>query len=277
MSKTVYILGAGFSKPAKAPIQSEIVDEILNLRKKNFGTKDKIIKGYLDDFEKFLENELYIDKADFKSIALEDVFTPIDRCIIDGVSFRSLDNKKLVELRERIYSLIIIAIKEKLQNSTSHKQYIDKFAKFLVENMQPRMKDKQHDPLAVISTNWDILLDNSIKRAIEADNHNGVVDYCCYISSLHDDDTIKPGLWALGKGKYNVKLLKIHGSMNWLNCPKCQRLYVAFYNKIAEYGIYKYKNCSHCIRNFKESKTISTALRSNLIMPTFLKDLNRAC
>lgn len=274
MDKTVYILGAGFSKPAKAPIQSEIVEEILNLRKKYFGTKDKTIKGYLDDFEKFLENELYIDKADFKSIALEDVFTPIDRCIIDGVSFRSLDNKKLVELRERIYSLIIIAIKEKLQNSTSHKKYIDKFAKFIVENMQPRMKDKQHDPLAVISTNWDILLDNSIKRAIEADNHNGVVDYCCYISSLHDDDTIKPGLWALGKGKYNVKLLKIHGSMNWLNCPKCQRLYVAFYDKIAEYGIYKDKNCSHCSRNFKENKTISTALRSNLIMPTFLKDLN---
>lgn len=274
MDKTVYILGAGFSKPAKAPIQSEIVEEILNLRTKNFGTKDKTIKGYLDDFEKFLENELYIDRSNFKSIALEDVFTPIDRCIIDGVSFRSLDNKKLVELRERIYSLIIIAIKEKLQNSTSHKQYIDKFANFLVENMRPRMKDKHHDPVAVISTNWDILLDNSIKRAIEADNHNGVVDYCCYISSLHDDDTIKPGLWALGKGKYNVKLLKIHGSMNWLNCPKCQRLYVAFYDKIAEYGIYKDKNCSHCNRNFKENKTISTALRSNLIMPTFLKDLN---
>jgi hypothetical protein len=274
MDKTVYILGAGFSKPAKAPIQSEIVEEILNLRRKNFGTKDKTIKGYLDDFEKFLENELFINKPDFKNIALEDVFTPIDRCIIDGVSFRSLDNKKLVELREKIYSLIIIAIKEKLQNSTSHKQYIDKFAKFLVENMQPRMIDKKHDPLAVISTNWDILLDNSIKRAIEADNHNGVVDYCCYISSLHDDETIKPGLWALGKGKYNVKLLKIHGSMNWLNCPKCQRLYVAFYDKIAEYGIYKDKYCSHCSRNFKENKTISTALRSNLIMPTFLKDLN---
>src|SRR5690606_22701887 len=48
----------------------------------------------------------------------------------------------------------------------------------------------------------------------------------------------------------------------------------AFYDKIAEYGIYKDKNCSHCSRNFKENKTISTALRSNLIMPTFLKDLN---
>ena len=274
MDKTVYILGVGFSRPAKAPIQSEIVEEILNMRNKDFGNKDKIIKGYLNDFEDFLEDELYINKTNFTSIALEDIFTPIDRCIIDGVSFRSFDSKKLVDLREKIYSLIIIAIKEKLENLTSDKQYIDKFAKFLVENMQPRMKDEQHDPLAVISTNWDILLDNSIKKAISEDHDNGVVDYCCYISSLHKDNTIKPGLWAIGKGKYNVKLLKIHGSMNWLNCPKCQRLYVAFYNKIAEYGIYKNKHCNHCSINFKENKTNSTALRSNLIMPTFLKDLN---
>lgn len=274
MDKTVFILGAGFSKPANAPIQSEIIDEILNLRSKRFGDKDKLIKGYLDDFEKFLANELFIDKKHFNSVALEDVFTPIDRCIIDGISFRSLDNKKLVELREKIYSLIILAIKEKLQNASSHKSYIDDFAEYLVKQMKPRMKNKRHDPVAVISTNWDILLDNSIKHAIENDNHNGVVDYCCYLSSLHNDETIKPGLWALGKGKYNVKLLKLHGSMNWLNCPKCQRLYVAFYNKIAEYGIYRNKKCLHCSVNFKESKTVSSILRSNLIMPTFLKDLN---
>ena len=274
MKKTVYILGAGFSKPAKAPIQSEIIEEIFNLRKKNLGTKEKVIKGYLNEFEKFLENELFIDKADFKNVALEDVFTPIDRCIIDGISFRSLDNKKIIDLREKIYSLIIIAIKEKLQDSTQHKGYIDAFSNYLVDEMKPRINNKKHDPISVISTNWDILLDNSIKRSIEEDNHNGVVDYCCYISSLHDDETIMPGLWALGNGKYNVKLLKIHGSMNWLTCPKCQRLYVAFYDKIAEYGIYKDKFCNHCSKNFKESKNISIALRSNLIMPTFLKDLN---
>ncbi|HBS86416.1 MAG: hypothetical protein A2W91_19575 [Bacteroidetes bacterium GWF2_38_335] len=274
MDKTIYILGAGFSKPANAPIQSEIIDEILKLRGGHFEGKDNIIKGYLDEFEKFLSEDLYIDSKDFKGVALEDVFTPIDRCIIDGISFRSLDNKKLVELREKIYSLIIFAIKEKLSSSTTSKSYVDDFAKYLVDQIRQRMIDKNHDPVAVISTNWDILLDNSIKHAIDNDNHNGVVDYCCYISSLYDDETIKPGLWALGKGKYNVKLLKLHGSMNWLHCPKCQRLFVAFYNKIAEYGIYKNQKCKHCAINFKESKTVSSALRSNLIMPTFLKDLN---
>jgi len=272
--KTVFILGAGFSKPAKAPIQSEIIQEILKLRSGNFYDKDVIIKSYLDDFEKFLSDELFIHNEKFGDVALEDVFTPIDRCIIDGISFRSLDGKNLVELREKIYSLIIIAIKEKLNSATEHKAYVNVFAKYLVAQMKPRMINKDHDPVAVISTNWDILLDNSIKRAIEQDDHNGVVDYCCYISSLEDDDTIKPGLWALGKGKYNVKLLKLHGSLNWLHCPKCQRLFVAFYEKIAEYGIYRDRKCKYCPINFKESKTVSDALRSNLIMPTFLKDLN---
>lgn len=274
MGKTVYILGAGFSKPANAPIQSEIIDEILKLRHLNFYSKNNLIKGYLDDFERFLSDELFIDRKEFCNVALEDVFTPIDRCIIDGISFRSIDNKMLVELREKIYSLIIIAIKERLKSTSSQKSYIDDFAEYLVRQMKPRMKNINHDPIAVISTNWDILLDNSIKLALEKDSHNGVVDYCCYLSSLHNDDTIKPGLWALGKGKYNVKLLKLHGSMNWLSCPKCQRLFVAFYNKIAEYAIFKNKKCHHCSVNFKEKDTTSISLRSNLIMPTFLKDLN---
>ncbi len=286
--KTVYILGAGFSQPACVPLQKEIIGEILKLRDENFGEKDELIKLYLHELESFLENELFIKRADFGNIALEDIFTPIDRCIIDGISFRSHDSKDLVELREKIYSLIIIAIINKLESSrtSSQSSYIEDFAKYLVTQMKPRMKDKDHDPVSVISTNWDILLDNFIKSAIKQganigvidDGVDGVVDYCCYISSLPQEDktedgTIKPGLWALGKGGYNVKLLKLHGSMNWLNCPKCQRLFVAFHEKIAEYGIYKDKQCHHCAKNFKEENADSSTLRSDLIMPTFLKDL----
>jgi len=37
----------------------------------------------------------------------------------------------------------------------------------------------------------------------------------------------------MGKGGFNVKLLKLHGSLNWLQCPRCNRLFVDFDNKIA--------------------------------------------
>ncbi|HBS87331.1 MAG: hypothetical protein A2W91_17285 [Bacteroidetes bacterium GWF2_38_335] len=273
MNKTVYILGAGFSRPANAPLQSEIINDILKLKGFAFDQRDQFIRNYLDDFEKFLEQDLFISKDKFRNIALEDIFTPIDRCILDGISFRSYYNRELVELREKIYSLIIAAIMERIIFRGNSKSYIDDFANYLVRTMRPRMENIDHDPVSIISTNWDILLDNSLKKAIENDNNNGVVDYCCYISSLHDDDTIKPGLQALGEGKYNVKLLKLHGSMNWLSCPKCQRLYVAFYEKIAIDGLYSNKNCVHCNKNYSKQGGSTNILRSNLIMPTFLKDL----
>jgi hypothetical protein len=273
-NKTVFILGAGFAKPAKSLLQNEIIGEILKINPIAFSPHEIKVSKYIVDFKDFLSKGLYISASQFHKVPLEDVLTPIDRCIIDGISFRSYDRKKLFDLRETIYSLIILAIKSTLDHS-NNKNYIDKFANFLVTQMQPRnLNNKDHDPVAVLSTNWDILLDRSIKSAVHADNDNGVVDYCCYISSLEKDDTIIPGLLALGLGKYNVKLLKLHGSMNWLHCPKCQRLYVAFEKKIAESGIYGDQFCPHCTINFKKDDSKSNSLRHNLIMPTFLKDLD---
>lgn len=176
-------------------------------------------------------------------------------------------------MRNKIYALIILAIAEKLDNVGYRHTYSDSFAEYIVKLVAPRATNKEFDPVSIISTNWDILLDNSIKRAIENDLDKGVVDYCCYISSLKEDESIKLGLWALGKGKYNVKLLKLHGSMNWLHCPKCQRLFVEFNTKSAKSIIFERINCKYCSKNFADEIEDSILLTSNLIMPTFLKDM----
>jgi len=91
---------------------------------------------------------------------------------------------------------------------------------------------KDYDPVAIISLNWDILLDNALSHALSdrdgdvTDDYApfGVVDYCCYISSLRAvDRRIRTGLWTLGFRGFNIILLKLHGSMNWLQCPNCQQ------------------------------------------------------
>ena len=276
--KTVYFLGAGFSKPANGPMQSELICEILKLRDGTKFLRDDIVWQYVDKFEKFLSDDLFIDKSSYREIALEDILTPIDRCILDRVSFRSIDAEHLVELREKIYALISIAIRERLASGSKSKAYVDDFAKYLVAQTKSQVGKKFHDPVSVISTNWDILLDNSIKHVLDGDRNkagrnNGVVDYCCYISSLKDDPTIIPGLLALGKEMYNVKLLKLHGSMNWLHCPYCQRMFVAFFEKYSAQEIFEKRSCNYCgSENGGNPK--AAILRSNLIMPTFLKDLN---
>lgn len=269
-NKTVYILGAGFSIDAGAPLQSNIVEDIFILQEEN---SYLFQNGQIKEFRNFLTNTLFIQEELHSKIPLEDIFTPLDRCLADNISFRDLDVVQIKKIRELIYHLIGITLKHKLQDV--NKEYVDKFAKHLFDQCKLR-KNKNYskiDSVSVISTNWDILLDNSIKEIIETSRENAVVDYCCYISSHNADDiTVKPGLEILGQGGFNIKLLKLHGSYNWLQCPRCLRVYVEFNEKIAVNQFENKSTCRHCDVNFGSKQ--SHILTSNLIMPTFLKDFS---
>ncbi len=275
--KTVYFLGAGFSAGVKnsdgirMPSQEKIVQQIIE-NKLHF--EREFIK-----FHEFLVNTMGIPERYHSQIPLEDIFTPIDKCISEGIAFRNISHNKAKEIRELVDYLIGKTL-EILLRGDMQKRYIDKFASHLVNLSAKRANGKYSkiDPVSVISTNWDILLDNSIHRELEHSHTNskGVVDYCCNISSYRkQDDRVKAGLEILGKGGYTVKLLKLHGSLNWLTCPRCNRLYVDFDQKIAIHQFTKQphekEKCRHCNDNFGDHD--SHALESNLIMPTFLKNL----
>jgi len=272
MQKTVYVIGAGFSKSVNAPLQSELIKDIFEIRDYELSRDYRqLYIQYRNDFERFLSDTMFIDRNSFNTINLEDIYTPLDRCIIDNMSFRNIPPKDLIDLRQKINGLIIIMIKHKLDNFHCRDNHIEKFTDYLIKL---REEHKSSDSFAIISTNWDIILDNSLNRRIA--NNEGVVDYCCYTTPYDESNDVMPGLLALGRGKYNVKLLKLHGSMNWLNCKRCQRLFVTFFKKIA---INEYVNrpiCRICEHNFHNEKTSDggSTLSSQLIMPTFLKDLN---
>ncbi len=54
--KTVYIIGAGFSKSANIPLQSELLDEIFKVRKMIYLMNMMNIKIYLINIEMPLKN-----------------------------------------------------------------------------------------------------------------------------------------------------------------------------------------------------------------------------
>lgn len=271
MNKTVFILGAGFSKEALAPSQEELVKKIFEIHDQR---PYEFTTGTVNRFKQFLTDTLLIPERLHNNIPLEDIFTPLDRCLADNISFRDLDADAIKEMRGLIYYLIGKTLECLLRDS--EKEYIDRFADYLVKTSSSRQNRNYRniDNVSVLSMNWDILLDNSIKQNIDNNyREKAVVDYCCYISSFwpHDNSVI-PGLEMLGMGGFNVKLLKLHGSLNWLQCPRCQRVYIDFHNKIA-IGQYDHPvSCRHCETNF--GRHDSHKLFSNLIMPTFLKNLS---
>lgn len=270
-TKTVYVLGAGFSVEANAPSQEKLVQKIFEVHKTNPGV---FKENRIAEFVKFLNKTLCIPTDLQETIPLEDIFTPLDSCIANNVSFKNLSVQDVVQKRKLVFELIGLTLQFLLENSD--KKYIDDFAKYVVQASKVRKQNyRTIDPVSIISTNWDILLDNSLYNEISNPADLAVVDYCCYISSYNEsDDSVKPGLEILGQGGFNVKLLKLHGSLNWLQCPKCQRIYVKFNEKIAmnPYANIARPTCRHCDKNFGKQK--SHNLVANLIMPTFLKDLS---
>ncbi len=280
-NKTVYILGAGFSIEAGAPSQAQIIGKIFEFAKENESEeKDekerKEIREKIKEFKSFLVDTMGIAEEFHNTIALEDIFTPIDHCIVNNTAFRGVSVEKLAAKRVLIFELISLILNDSLKNT--NKEYIDKFAKYVVDICKQRHIDKNNiDPISIISTNWDILLDNSLYNEIKKESTKdkpGVVDYCCYVSSYDKgDETVKPGLQILGRGGFNTKILKLHGSMNWLQCRRCQRLYVTF-NKDTVMSSYHNDEvtCRHCNANF--GKKLSHKLSANLVMPTFMKDLS---
>ncbi|MBU1043348.1 MAG: SIR2 family protein [Candidatus Omnitrophica bacterium] len=84
----------------------------------------------------------------------------------------------------------------------------------------------------IISTNYDIVLDNALLE-ISNTNYGFRVRKPIFPVS-YSDGTLRAGhspLISINQGK--IKLLKIHGSLNWLYCPRCNEVDVT----LAEKGI----------------------------------------
>ena len=272
--KTVYVLGAGFSVEAGAPTQAAIIREAFSLYSQ---TPDLYDEARFSEFTNFLKSQLNVSEDDFAKVDLEDIFTPLDRCLADSSQFRGISLDKIMKVRESVFYVVGKTIQILLKQPDKSKSYIDDFAKYLAKESSVRAGKnyRSEDPVSVVSTNWDILLDNSIYQILQKDSsYDAVVDYCCYISSKDENDnTVKPGLEKLGQGGFNVKLLKLHGSLNWLQCPRCSRLYSKFSSEEAMDNYAVPVSCRHCDDNFPEEHG-HHILVANLIMPTYLKDLS---
>jgi len=271
--KTVYVLGAGFSVEAGAPTQAAIIPEAFRLKSEKPNSFDNEM---FEAFTNFISSQLNVAEENYSEIALEDIFTPLDRCLGESTQYRGISLDSILKIRESVFYVVGRTIQLLLNETIETKDYINKFATHLTKlsSVRASKEYRSKDPVSVISANWDILLDNSINQAILNGGHNAVVDYCCYISSREEHDhSIKPGLEKLGEGGFNVKLLKLHGSLNWLQCPRCARMYAKFSEKIGINTFSDPISCRHCDKNFPEEKG-NHILTANLIMPTFLKDLS---
>lgn len=246
-SKTVFVLGAGFSRDAGFPLQNEILDRIHSLEVMDVppGALDKIAP----DQAKVLEflTEVF---APGQTPTLEDVFTLLDQTIASRAYCGGYAWNKLDVVRDALRRAVLLpfhAAGEALDSEAA-----DFYRSIAAHLIQQRVAPGQRaDPLGVISLNWDCLLEDSIYWCIHSlDGPQRVdVDYCCFTTNLTESCTHKPSLLQKAVGLFNVKVMKLHGSANWMLCPNCNRLFTGLGSNESVWELYvTARSCPECER-----------------------------
>ncbi len=193
-SETVLIVGAGFSCEAGLPDTKMVAESFL----------ESPPDGELDAR---IEDEISHQLARFWRYAfrylgngplplLEDHFTVLDLAANMGRNIGpDYTPRKLRAIRRlsihRIFQIL---------NRYRHSRAIDG----LLVSIQP------HPPVAIISTNWDIVIEN----------HMSQLRMPFWYGLPTEDLRGEPA------GAEGTKLLMLHGSANWIYCDCCRRLYV---------------------------------------------------
>jgi hypothetical protein len=206
------IVGAGFSFNAGLPLASGFTKELLNIGGlKLVGPSSQqvdFIRTFVD--QAFGEGQ---SRSADEWPELEDIFTLVDLSANTG---HHLGPKySASELRIVRRSIIVRMIRMLSQSYSRRKKSPDEKWK-LLEGLFQKFDTKNS---VVLSMNWDTVFERGISRAQSVHN----VDYGCGASAY----TFNNGQLCRQKKRKKglVRILKPHGSVNWLYCDSCRETF----------------------------------------------------
>jgi hypothetical protein len=257
--RNVYILGAGFSAGANAPLlynfldkSRELLDDpgsglddderaefrtVFDFRRKMAQAREKV-KLDLDNIEQLfglveMQQRLGHDGSDARTATVYLIAKTLELMI----ARRNRTQGILLSHNPSIPESAEIFQKHNLELNRGYSppkavldQY-DFFAMLIGGKFDPPGK-RRHRKDAVISFNYDLVLDHALMRAgIPISYH------------LPEKYVSNPG----GNIKDGLSLLKLHGSANWGICGKCKKhIFVSIDKMTSSPGIFKNMECREC-------------------------------
>lgn len=270
-AKTIYVLGAGASKPSGAPMQAELLPLILDPardpRTRRLSSYGKFVR-HQQEVKAFLERVFRYPRE--MDVTLEDAMTTIDRALLAKETVRGMPPVQLAEAQRALVACTVEVIAACLERSyldPAAKAFEERLARFAEARIEAAAR--REEASSFISLNWDIIMDGALYRA--GAGRQAFVDYGSL--AYHYDDEMSPyhvggrltNTEALSDhGLHGLKLLKLHGSFNWVTCPTCGRLYVKISQKIATDVVRQRTHCEPCGE---------AVLQPIVVTPSLLKDL----
>ncbi len=198
--KEVFFLGAGASVLAGVPTFANFREKAEDICKKKLLT---------DESNKQFEQVLKYWKKNYNECNVEEFYSAVEMHEMLVNNLTDKEEQKTVttvEIENFIYSTI--------QKSIKSTPLIDGNYELFLNSIRTSS--------VIITTNWDIVLETSSGYiSIEA----GMISY----GDAQPYKEIKSAMYELHGGRWQQRILKLHGSLNWGFCDKCGKIY--YFNK----------------------------------------------
>ena len=248
-----YVFGAGASAPYGAPTMAEFLSRsfsgwtLIPPDRTDFEGDLKIVAGAIDG--QYGTNVLAAQQGG-------DHFSAEAEVALSKINVEELlalaDENKTPDIRQALERVIFRTIERNIQDSDSHEYYNLLISKIL----------KSGQEACLISFNYDLLLDRALTNAARhaTSTWSYAVPFDAGVEQFPSNrDSADPTIF----------LLKLHGSLNWGRCQKCNSLRLWAYNTYDNIFRKTWPNCKNC-------SEISTGFEPVLVAPTPAKRIPNA-
>lgn len=210
----VIILGAGATKACGGPLTDDILPAALNGemahddRTTLIADREELLVltyEFLKESFNVPVDKNPIERQDCPSLPM--VLSMLRRSVELGKPIGRWQGDDLVKAKRAIEYAIFAVIEAALRRIPPNRR----FHHTLLEPLYAQGAEP-----AVVSLNYDVIVDNAMFSLSEQFQHMRPPNYCVEIETDKYKDFCAYGNFG--------RLLKIHGSLNWLYCDKCQRL-----------------------------------------------------
>ena len=251
-----YVFGAGASAPYGAPTMGEFLSRaysgwtLILPDQTDFEEDLKIVAGAIDGL--YGTNLLAAHQGgDYFSAEAEVALSKINVEELLALA----DESQTSDIRKALERVIFRTIERSIRQDGNREYY-----KLLMSTLV-----KSAQEVCLISFNYDLLLDRALTDA--ARNATSTWSYgLCFRAGVIEfpsyHDSTDP----------TILLLKLHGSLNWGQCPNCKSLRLWFYNTYDNIFRINWPNCDYC----DYCPGTSTGFEPVLVAPTPAKQFPTA-
>lgn len=230
-----FFLGAGASYSNGVPLQKDIIPSILHPKPKEF--KESKLRKFVSAF---IEDNFSYSRDDEIYPSVENVFSYLDYFIENEIALsKNYSLNKLPQIKEALIKLIYyitsISTKRPLTKWEVERygREKDSIYSFFWERAAKTSRN-----FSVITTNYDNQIDDAFDKWMYP--KHGLIDYCTnFINYTKEQNLIGFDWWINPREPIPnwadcdprpIKLIKIHGSLNWKFCKCCSETLLTPWN-----------------------------------------------